>query len=256
MFKGKKISYFMLVTSLFFGLSNGYSQSFSNNRGPANFLPSESVRPTLYSQPGIYHYLTLEDDKGVLVEMRNQMNAWNEEEEYLKQWNLEGFADRNIVTTEEKKKYINRYIIKYLDKRLSGEIKRAEEGSVFHRVGQMEQALKPNATVNVSETFKLKIKAKVLEAEASMILDNPYFELESHFLLDGTITVNANKNFDNLGLRFYTNVAVNSFSYSTSIEKTLPYNVLAKLSSDQSLNEVAFTGDTNKTLSFNYNFVF
>ena len=46
----------------------------------------------------------------------------------------------------------------------------------LHRVGQVQKALKPSTSVNVSKKVKLKFKAKVLQRQARFIVANPWMD--------------------------------------------------------------------------------
>lgn len=225
----------------------------SFSRELANFVPREDVQAVLLRPKGLYHNITMEDDRGILRGMKDQFAQWNEQQAYVEKWNLEGFANYNVVDTNEKKAYLNRMIIKYLDKRISGEIKKADEGTTLHRIGQVQQALKPSATVEISSGVKARFKARILEGEATLSLENPWLDARSEFNKDGEVKVIFDKNYEEYGISYSTNYFPLENNYVTTISKKITAELVANLSTAQTDSQMMFSDAANKTLSFNYN---
>lgn len=142
-----------------------------------------------------------EDDAGVLVEMRDNLASWAATDEYAKVWNLKSTGLYNTPDMQERKKFINQRILRYIDKRISGEIRHAKKGSGWAKVGSVQKALKPNTTVKVSKYFKLKIRARVIEGKIIFDLRNPFFKLESYVKLNGSVATHAEKEFKSTGIK-------------------------------------------------------
>ena len=75
---------------------------------------------------------------------------------------------------DEKKKYLEKNILRYMDKRLTGEIKRADKGTTLHRMGQVKKTLRPQTRVKLSENYRLRFRAKVLRGFMRMKFENPF----------------------------------------------------------------------------------
>ncbi len=107
-----------------------------------------------------------EDDAGVMKDMKTNLSNWEKTEEYARVWDLQRTGLYVTPTSSEKGKYISKRLLRYADKRLSGEMKKADEGSTLHKVSRVEKNLRPNASVNMSKNFGLKFKARVLQGKA------------------------------------------------------------------------------------------
>lgn len=249
---------FKVVVILAATLSPTFADSLKagNCRQLANFIPSEEVRPDLGHTKSTYHYLTIEDDKGILKDTKNRFQEWSRNEEFVENWNLNGFGNYGITSFEEKKKYLDKRIIKYLDKRLSGEIKRAEEGTTLHRVGQLQKALKPSAEIKVSNNLKFKFKGRILEGEANIMLNSSYFNYLTHINRKGEVKMKLYKSFDEIGFHSEANYNPQDKVWVTSLSKKLPNNITALLSSSQSEKKMAFSSNSNSILQFAYNRTF
>lgn len=80
-----------------------------------------------------------EDDAGVMKDMKASLGAWEAAEEYARIWDLEDTGLYNTPTTEQKQKYITKKMLRYADKRFSGEMKKANEGSALHSMSRVEK---------------------------------------------------------------------------------------------------------------------
>ena len=245
---------FTLGVVIITSISSVYADGLkvSNDRQLANFIPSEEVHPYLGQTKGMYHYLTIEDNKGILKDTKNQIQDWDRNEEFVRNWSLDGFGNYKITNFEEKKKYLDKRIIKYFDKRLSGEIKRAEEGTTLHRVGQLQKALKPSAVIKVSDHFKFKFKGRILEGEAKIMLDSTFFKYQTEVNRKGEVNMKLYRSFDEIGLHSEANYNPNDKVWVTSISKKLPHNITAQLSSSQNDKTMAFSSNSNNILQFGY----
>ena len=229
-----------------------YRELAADERELANFVVREDLQEALLRPKSLYFYMTVEDDRGILRQMKDQFQEWRENQEYVEKWNLEGFGNYSIQDTPAKKSYLSKMLLKYLDKRISGEIKKAEEGTTFHRIGQVQQALSPSATLKFSDLVKLRLKVRILEGKGELHLENPYIGAKSEFYKTGEVKVVLNKNMTDLGLYYHTDYSPLEGHYVASLSKSLIDNVSAKVSSSQSHDRVVFSGDSDRTLSLNY----
>lgn len=231
---------------------SNFREIANEKRELANFVVREDLQESLLRPKGMYFYLTLEDDRGILRQMKQQFKGWNKDQEYVESWNLNGFANYKVEDVENKKSYLSKMLIKYLDKRISGEIKKAEEGTTFHRIGQVQKALSPSATLKFSDKVKLRFKGRILEGKGSLIIENPYIQTKSEFNKDGELKVVLNKNIKELGLTYHTDYYPLEGQYITTLSKNLFAQVTASLSSSQSDKEIMMSSSSNRTLSMKY----
>lgn len=181
----------------------------SNSRGPASLIPSDHVQMSPIEEDIWLNTILVEDEKGVLKGMVHDFETWNEKERYAQMWNLESTGLYQTPTDDQKKNYLSKRALKYLDKRISGEVKNAKKGSKLHRVGKVQESLKPNTSVDVSPNMRLSFKSRILDGEAIMVMVNPYFENSTTLDYKGNLNINMAKKFEDLKLstRFQMNVA-------------------------------------------------
>jgi hypothetical protein len=226
------------------------------SRGPSNFVPDEEASDLPNNVVLWYENILVEDQAGVMRSMRATYDQWEQEEEYAKNWSVESTGLYSIKDKDDRVNHFNRHILKYVDKRLSGEIKQAEEGSSLHRVGSVQKALKPQTRVEIAKNFKLKFKARVLQGKALMYVENPWVNNQTTVKADGGIHVNMNKDIKLLGLRANLDYEVNERHYVASLNKSLTKEITARVTSSQEDTEVAFTEFDNQTFEVLYNLSF
>lgn len=248
-------------------------------RGPSNFIPDDQIQPLPLEDKKWTQQILVEDSAGVLVGIREDLSKWQRTQEYAKMWNLESTGVYDVDSIATKKAYLQRMILKYADKRLSGEVKNAEEGSTLHSVGQAQKALKPNAEASVSENIKLKFKARVLQGKAIMEVKNPYIEYVSSANLKGEINLDAKKEFKEVGIKTAANYradqdnlkvnVVKSFeelnvqaqidyevsneSWTASLTKPIYKKLIGRVSSSQSEEEMILGGESNQVMEVMFN---
>ncbi|WP_417335353.1 hypothetical protein [Halobacteriovorax marinus] len=213
------------------------------SRGPSNFVPDVEASDRPNNVVLWYENILVEDTAGVMKMMRNTYQSWEQTEEYARNWNMTSTGLYEIKDQEDRQKYFNKYILKYLDKRLSGEIKEAEEGSTLHRVGKVQKALKPQTRVEVSKNLKFKFKARVLQGKALMFVENPWVNNETSVKLDGRVNININKDIAALGLKANFDYNVNKNEYEARLDKPLTEEITARISTAKK-REIASSGET------------
>lgn len=224
-----------------------------SGRTPSNFVPNDEVEATLEKNKGLWiDRVMVEDDRGVLKKIKKDMNTWNDKEEYAKQWNLESTGLYKTPTNERKVKYLQKNLLKYLDKRISGEVKRAEKGSTLHSVGQAQKALKPQTKVQLGSRTKLRIKAKVLQGKAFVIVNNPYVKHETTVRVNGKVKMNFKRELKDLGMEANIDYRVKDGEWTAYVDKGITKNVIARVSSEQNDKTMAFTKNTNRTVELMY----
>lgn len=248
-------------------------------RGPSNFVPDDQIQPLPIDSKSWTQQILVEDDAGVLAGVRKDLTEWQQTKEYAKTWNLESTGVYDVQTVDEKKAYLQKMILKYADKRLSGEVKNAEEGSALHSVGQAQKALKPNAEASVSENIKLKFKARILQGKAIMEVKNPYVKYSTTANLKGEVNLDASKEFKELGVNTTANYRadednlkvniVKSFkeldvqasidyqvseeTWTASLQKPLYKNLIGRVSSSQSEEEMILGNESNQVMEVMFN---
>lgn len=215
-------------------------------RGPLSYVPpEEAVTVPVRQENSMVTNIFAPDESGVMDETVKQMQEWDRQEQYAKQWNLEDSGLYTPVTVEQRKEYILGRSIKYLDKRLQGETKRAKPGSTLATVGQVQSALKPTTEVGIAEKIKLKFKAQMLEGDARVTLENPMVDTYTEVQTNQDVTsgtapskvesanMHVGKSFKDLGLDTGVDYQVMDGSYVASSTKQITGGLKSRISTGQ-----------------------
>jgi hypothetical protein len=221
-------------------------------RGPASAVPADDYQPVPLESKVWLSNVFVEDRHGVMNSMKDQVNQWERVEEYRRNWDIGSTGLYHTPDRGQKKAWFSRMILRYADKRLSGEMKNAAEGSTLARVSNVRQALRPNTTASISKNFKLKFKARILQMRGIVRLINPWVESETEINARGEVNSRVAKNFEELGVRADIHYQVSEGTYQASISKPLGSNVTAIVTSAQTDSEVAFSNMDNNTFQLVY----
>jgi hypothetical protein len=222
------------------------------SRLPGNFVPNDEVVAIPEKRVHWGEKILAEDNKGVLVSIREEVRSWEEQREYAKNWNLESTGLYNEKEQREKEKFLRKRGLKYVDKRISGEVKSAEKGSALAKVGKVQKALKPSSKVDIAPNVRLRFKARVLQGVALVNLENPYVDSKATVKANGRMNMHVGKRLDNIGLHTRVDYNVRESSYIAAVRKDLSTHWSTTLSSEQEKEDVAFSSGTNRTVSFDF----
>ncbi len=226
------------------------TKTTSLKRGPASAFEEEVLTVPLETKP-VVKTIFAEDDAGVMKGMKDSLASWEATEEYAKTWHLESTNLYNTPSTSDKKKFISKNLLRYADKRLSGEMRNAEEGTTMHSVASVEKSLRPNANVAVNKYISLKFKARVLQGKAIMEVRNPWVDCNATVTANGKMKVLTKKDFNQLGTSTGVEYNVNEAQYIAFIDQEITKNIKARLSST-----TAAGVDADKRLEMNASFPF
>ncbi len=171
-----------------------------------------------------------EDDAGVMRDLKASLRSWENTEEYARVWDLLDTGLYSTPTTKQKSQYILKKMLRYADKRLSGEMKKAEEGSTLHSMSRVEKNLRPNASVNVSKNFGFKFKARVLQGKVIVDVKNPWIECNATMSANGKAKIMTRKDFKQVGMSSGAEYSINDSSILTYIDQQVSDNVKARVS--------------------------
>tara|TARA_R110000868_G_scaffold164359_20_gene396962 strand:+ start:1744 stop:2478 length:735 start_codon:yes stop_codon:yes gene_type:complete len=223
------------------------------SRSPANFIPDDQIEPLPLEQRLWIQEILVEDSAGVLESMRHNFENWHQKEEYVRRWKVEAVGPLSTPTAEQKKSYLMRQLLKYADKRLSGEIKNAEEGSTFHNIGQVEQALRPNAEAQISSKVSLKLRARVLQGKAILLVNNPWLDYNATIKMNGSVDMHVGKELKEFGVRTAIDYQVKDGIYVARIDKTITAEISARFSATQDIDKAPFKAESDSRIELTYN---
>ena len=222
------------------------------SRAPANFVPDDQIEPLPLEQKLWIQDILIDYDAGVLSSVRSNFEIWHEKEEYVRKWKVEPVGPLATPTREQKKSYLMQQLLRYADKRISGEIKNSEEGSTFHNIGQVEKALSPKVEAKISSNIKVKVRAKVLRGEANILVNNPWFENSITVRMNGRVNVHMEKNLEDFGVRTAVDFDVKDGIYVARLEKPLTSEITARISATQDSGDAPFTSDSDSRIELSY----
>jgi len=226
-------------------------------RGPANFVPSTEieVRPV---EDGLWVDTAIErDTSGILGGTKGTIEHWAKQEEYARKWNLQSTGLFETPDMESRKNYLQKRLLKYLDKKLAGEIRNAEEGSTLHSVGQAHQALRPKTKVQISKNIKIRLKARVLQGKAIIKVENPYVEYETRlYASSGSVKMFLKREFASIGVTTNIDYDVTGETWIAAVNKPLNERWNARYTSSQSDSEMAFSEHSDQRYELLYSLPF
>jgi hypothetical protein len=245
---------FILIIGLLFLEANAQEFVLKRNqedtvvgRAPASFMPSDDIESAPLEQQLWIDRMMVPDHAGVLERMRAEYEGWQVQQEYARNWNLDSTGLYEHPTDHQKRRYLERNFFRYVDRRISGEVRNAEEGSTFHTVGQVQDALRPNATVELLPSFRFRFRARILEGQASVLVDNPWVDCDAMVNAKGDIEVNLRKDLY-WGVSAGIHYKIDDGEWETHIQKPLARNLYGRVTSLQRDSEMAFSNQSDATV--------
>lgn len=224
----------------------------TTDRGPANYIPDDEVSVSPIENTLWVDRVIVKDDAGVLETTANDIQRWQDEEEFRQNWGVNPLGAQGAPNQQQKRSYIERQALKYLDKRLTGEVKRAEKGSTLHKVGTVQKALKPSSTVQISKKFKLRFKAKLLQRQATVYVINPYVNNSLDVNDRGQAVLRMSNKVKPLQISSDLRVDFHNSTYASSLSRPVSKKVRAIISTHQRLNQAPFESNADNRLEFRY----
>ncbi len=240
-----------LVGAIMAPLTSSFAQR-SPSRAPANFVPDDQIEPMPMEQRLWIQEILVDDQAGVLETTRANFEYWREKEEYVRRWKIEPTGNLVTPSPESKRNYLTKQLLKYADKRISGEIKQAEEGSTFHSIGQVEKALSPNTEAKISKTISVKLRGKVLQGKAVLLVKNPWVNYHANIKLNGRVDMHFEKDLTELGVKTALDYSVHDGIYVARIEKPLTAEINARFSATQKHDRAPFDSASDTRIELTY----
>lgn len=222
------------------------------SRGPNSYATDDQIVSVPLRKIHWVEQLLAEDNKGVMVGMREEVNRWIETEDYLENWNLTSTNMIILPTEREKERFLRKKFLRYIDKRLSGEIKEAEEGSTLATVGKVQDALKPNSNISLAKDYRLRFKGRVLQGEGRMKFENPFAETEAKLRLNGDLNVRVTRSIASIGLSSYIDFDFDDNTYTTRMDQKLTETIEASIFSTQKIKQDAFSKNSDQVFQVQY----
>ncbi|MCB9062008.1 MAG: hypothetical protein H6622_10835 [Halobacteriovoraceae bacterium] len=221
------------------------------SRTIASHIPDDDLTPTPLRPKIWMDYTFVHDEAGIYQQMIDNWNNWERYDHEYKVWNLSGLNISRPDETERKNN-LTKNLIKYADRRLSGEIKHAEKGSTLAKVGSVQKALKPSTKVEFNKNYKLRLKARLIEGNLKLNFINPYIVSYADLNRSGEYGIHLFKNFEKQKISYSLDYAVNQNSYVFNLDKEVFYNIDLFISSSQNDKTLLFSKESNATVGLRY----
>lgn len=225
------------------------------SRGPASMEEEVLTVPmskSFFSNETIF----AEDDSGVMASIKYDVKEWEKREEFAEIWDLKGIEFYEPVSEDDKKAYLGKKMLRYLDRRLSGEMKKAENGSTLHTIKTVEKNLRPDATVAIAKNFSVKFKARVLQGKVIVDFRNPWIEANTVISVNGKAKLITKKEFKELSIVTGAEYSVTESEMLAYVDHQFTKNIKGRISSTQENGVNIFGGDTDARVEVSATFPF
>jgi len=207
--------------------------AFAGGRGPANYFPSDDFEVAPIEHESWVKFIYTEDNEGILSDMRNTFSNWESQENYARRWNLRALE----VTTKTKRKYLTKYFVKYIDRRISEEAKKSKAGSNIRKINTAKKSLNPKIAIGFSDKVRLRFKGRPLQGFGWMVLQNPLVDVKLQMEITGNTFFEANKDFYDIKLNSRVNYDVIEDKFLAEINKVIIPNMVANISYENELDQ-------------------
>lgn len=197
-----------------------------------------------------------EDDSGVMKGMKEDLYEWEKRREFAELWDLEGIQFYEAPTANDQKKYLGKKVLRYLDRRLNGEMKKAQEGSTLHSIRTVEKSLRPDATVAMTKNFSVKFKFRALQGKLITDFRNPWVESNLTLGANGKVKFITKKHFKELGLTGGTELSVTESTLLAYIDQEFTQNIKGRVSTYQENGMNIFGNDADTRVEIVASFPF
>ncbi len=244
------VLYFLYL--LFFGIESQGSKLQHASRAPANFIALDQADPAPLEKTRWIQGLLIPDSAGVLDQLKTDIKNWQELEDYRNKWDIESSGLYNTPELRRKQKYFAKTLLKYGDKRLSGELKNAKSGSTLHRIKTAEKALSPKVEAHITKNIRIKFRARVLQSNGTLFIRNPYVSYHINLRTSGKAKMHLGKKIKRLGLSAKVDYDMNEEEYIARVDKKITRHISSTLSSSQSIKNRPFSQASDRTIKLNY----
>lgn len=224
---------------------------YAGARDIASFVSQDEVIVVPRQEESWYQNNIIDDDQGIMNAMRVDIRRWQEQNRYLELWGLENTGIYPETPNDEMTKRVSRDMLRYADKRLAGEVKKADRGSNLYKVGQAQKTLSPTTTVNILDGYSIKMQMRVLQAKMSFLFKNPYMNTYLDVTAGGRREFVTEKWFYGI-FRTAVNYRIEQSMYFTTFDYRITPNVTASLVSQQSIEFGPYSGESDKRIQLNY----
>ena len=237
--------------ALFLSLGVLPMKARAQRRDVASFVSQDEVIVVPRQEESWYQNNMIDDNQGIMNSMRVDIRRWQEQNQYLDLWGLRKTGIYPETPPEVLTARVRRDMLRYADKRLSGEVNKAEKGSNLYRVGQAQRSLSPSTQVSIFEGYSIKMQVRVIQGKSTFLFNNPYMKTYLEVTLGGRREFVTEKWFNNI-FRAAVNYRLDQYMYFTTFDYRITPQVTASLVSQQNMQAAPYSGESDKRIQLNY----
>lgn len=193
-----------------------------------------------------------DDFDGLIEKAKIQMDAWEQNESFIGHWKLDDTPIYNGPKHKEKRKFIKKVALKYLDKKIMDKGNKSPKSSPANNVVSVRKAMSPSSTIGLTNSLTVKLRAKILEGNLSILLLNPFvdswMELNNH----GHFSMTVKRNFEDLRLEAMAQFSTNE----ETLKGLIKYKVTDPISGQYEVTQKNSQNLTDHKISLHYLLVF
>lgn len=227
----------LLFSAIFFGfISNSFA--VENYRNPQNYVPDTDTY-ALYEEEDFIQDMWDKDHGGALEQLRLEVDNWQNNEQYIFNYGLSNFDQGAKPTINQKRREIEKGFLRYLDKRIMHNIEHAPKQSSLSKVKSAKKALRPSSTADISENFKIKFRARVLQGRGSILFINPWLDASAQFSLSGKLEFKLEREFQAPQILTQLTVNLKNEEWTALMQKSLTETLKAQVLAIQPTKSMA-----------------
>lgn len=246
----------LLLTSMCFGQTAPDSKLIFRN--PASYIPDDDViiKPEM-NEISFYQQYVASDESSNVVQLRNQIKIWNDNELFAQQYGLRTTLAGSpyfIPSEEEKWEYFKDKYLRYLrrkgeqplkdapknwyqDQRVSNEVDTIDEIEArFQKSNKATSASGKSAMpkslqtkeVSVWKNTKFTFQPRVDQGLVIVGFKTSFAVARAWVGVNGRTEVNVQQTYDSIGLRAMFNYYTETGKYFTSLDQRIVQNVYAR----------------------------
>jgi len=244
----------LMVTGVCLGQTAPHAKPVT--RLPASYIPDDDVivKPEI-NEVSFYQKHVAEDESRNVVELRNQIKVWNDNEVFAQQYGLKTTLTGSpyfIPSAEEKWEYFKDKYLRYLRRKSEQPLKDApktwyQDYRASNEVDTIDELEARFAKTNKTASSGSALPASLQAKEVSLWKDTKFIfqprvdqgliivGLKTSFAVarawvgvNGQTEVNVQQTYDSIGLRAMFNYYAHSGKYFTSVDQRLMQNVYAR----------------------------
>jgi hypothetical protein len=227
----------------------------AGRRDVASFVSQDEVIVVPRQEESWYQNNIIDDNQGIMNAMRVDIRRWQEQGMYLDLWGLRKTGIYPETPPEVLTARVRRDMLRYADKRISGEVNKAEKGSNLYRVGQAQKTLSPSTQVSIFEGYSIKMQVRVIQGKTTFLFNNPYMKTYMEVTLGGRREFVTEKWFFDI-FRAAVNYRFDQSMYFTTFDYRITPQITASVVSQQNIQAAPYSGESDKRIQLNYFFQF